>query len=99
MQLHGCTMREKCSEPRICSSRSSASAVPGALVPALRSLQSAPGTKFIASALPRSDRVALHPQQRAVGGGDGDDNAGVDGVVDQEPADDGQRRRQRMRLS
>ena len=50
VQLHGCTRREKCSVPRICTSASSARAVPGALVPAPRSLQSAPGTKFIASA-------------------------------------------------
>ena len=51
VQLHGWTIREKCSVPRICSSASRASAVPGALVPAPRSLQSAPGTKFIVSAL------------------------------------------------
>ncbi|SKV03058.1 Uncharacterised protein [Mycobacteroides abscessus subsp. abscessus] len=47
----GRTSLQKCSLPRICTSRSSASAVPGALVPTARSLQSAPGTKFIAAAL------------------------------------------------
>ena len=56
----GWTTREKCSDPRICTSLSRASAVPGALVPAPCSLQSAPGTKFIASALRRL-AVALHP--------------------------------------
>ncbi len=40
VHVHGRTSREKCSCPSICTSRSRASAVPGALVPAPCSLQS-----------------------------------------------------------
>ncbi len=41
--------------------------------------------------------IALDPQQRAVGRGHGDDDAGVRGVVNQQAADDGKGGRQRMR--
>ena len=53
-QLHGVTERDRCSAPRICTGRPTARAVPGAFVPALASLQSAPGTKCIDSARERS---------------------------------------------
>ncbi len=41
-------------------------------------------------------RVALDPQQRAVRRGHGDHHTGVGGVLDQQPTDDGKRRRQRV---
>ena len=55
-QLHGVTWRTRCSAPTICTGRPRASAVPGAFVPALASLQSAPGMKCIPSARVRSPR-------------------------------------------
>ena len=55
-QLHGVTGRTRCSAPTICTGRPRASAVPGAFVPALASLQSAPGMKCIPSARVRSPR-------------------------------------------
>ena len=97
VQLHGCTIREKCSDPRICSSAVEGQRGAGCVGSALRSLQSAPGTKFIASALRHAGQVALDPQQRAVGGGHGHDDAGFRGVLDQESTDDGQCGCQRMR--
>ncbi len=64
-QLHGVTCRARCSGPKICTGRSRASAVPGALVPALTSLQSAPGTKCIASALSPQRRLIPRPTAAA----------------------------------
>jgi hypothetical protein len=53
--VHRCTGRLKCSVAKICNGWSTASAVPGALVPACASSQRAPGTKFIDSAPRRID--------------------------------------------
>jgi hypothetical protein len=75
-----------------------ASAVPGALVPAPRSLQSAPGTKFIASTSRHAVR-SPSTHNSAVRGGDRHDDAGVGGIADQQSADDRERRRQRVNVS
>lgn len=50
-QFHGLTDRRKCSSPVTTTGRSSARAVPGALVPATRSSQFEPSTKPMVSAL------------------------------------------------
>ena len=43
--------------------------------------------------------VALHPQQRAVGRADGDYHSGSGCILDEQPADHGERRRQWMSFS
>ena len=53
-QLHGWTGRRKCSLPQIWTAWSTASAVPGALVPATSSAQRAPSTKCMPAAWLRS---------------------------------------------
>ena len=61
---HGCTWSPKCSDAAICTGLRVASAVPGAFVPAPPSLHSAPATKCIDSARPRS-RGGPRPEQPA----------------------------------
>ena len=69
---HGWTSRLKCSAPRICTERSSASAVPGAEVPTVR-LRPVRARDEAHVAGERADAVvALDPQQAAGGIADGD---------------------------
>ena len=89
--------RLKCSVAKICSGWSTASAVPGALVPACASSQRAPGTKFIDSA-PRSiERGPLDPEQPPVRVADRHQVVAVVGQPAQQVPEDRQHPGQRMR--
>ena len=70
--------------------------MPGALVPALASLQSAPARKCIASARAAEVVVPLDPEQLAGGVADRDQQAGLGRALDQQPSDQRHRRRQRV---
>ncbi|GMA86522.1 hypothetical protein GCM10025868_17720 [Angustibacter aerolatus] len=94
-RLHRVTCRDRCSAAKICTGRSSASAVPGAFVPARSSDQTAPSTKCIWCRRARRP-LALDPQQAAGRVAHRDQQPGVLGVVDEQPPDDGHHRPERV---